>query len=273
MVVDYPGAIGMFVDRSRVFIDANPRFAIVIHKTANGGPGSAEQVAQDFQTREDKASTHYIVGQDGHVVQCVLEMDGAGGNCCVEKGYDTFWRPFVSIDGGMDVNLNWITLSIEHFDPSNDNSTPLTPIQQEASFKLIKYLCDKYKIAPDHIKSHASIDPLSRARCPGNYPWEALMQYLAPNPGPPSAEALVTWDSFLIAQNRPVARQNTGIFARWWNDWKLHGYVYGPAVSQERDGQDFQGNALKVQDFMHARIEWTIATGQARVFDGRGEIL
>ncbi len=269
MAVDYPGAIGMFVDRSRVFINANPRFAIVIHKTANGGPGSAEQVAQDFQTRADKASTHYIVGQDGHVVQCVLEMDGAGGNCCVETGYDGLWQPYVQAG----VNLNLITFSIEHFDPTTDNSTPLTPIQQAASFRLVKYLADKYAIPMIRIVGHDSIDPISRARCPGNYPWEALMQYLAPNPGPPSAEALNTWDSFLQAQNRPVARTDTGIFARWWSDWKLHGYVYGPAVSQERDGKDFEGNALKVQDFLFCRIEWTIATGQARVFDGRGEIL
>ena len=171
---DYPDAIPMFVDESRVFIDANPRFAIVIHKTACNGPCTAQNVANFFANDPNEASTHYIVGQDGTVVQCVLEKDGAGGNCCVDPGYDPFWQPFV--DKGM--NLNLVTFSIEHCDPTIDNSTPCTETQKQASFGLVQYLVKKYNIPLDHIKGHNTIAPINRKNCPGNYPWAELMSYL-----------------------------------------------------------------------------------------------
>jgi len=61
-----------------------------------------------------------------------------------------------SIGGG--TNLNTVTISIEHCDAALDNSTPLSPAQQEASFKLVAYLVQKYNIPLTHIKGHNSLD-------------------------------------------------------------------------------------------------------------------
>lgn len=171
---EYPGAIGMFVDESRVFIDQNTHFAVVIHKTACGAPCTAQDVANFFASDPNKASTHFVVGQDGAVVQCVLLKDGSGGNCCVEPGYDSFWNSFVAAG----TNLNTVTISIEHCDPTTDNSTALTEQQKTASFNLVNWLCQRFNIPPSNIKTHASIDPSSRKNCPGNYPMDELIAYI-----------------------------------------------------------------------------------------------
>ena len=147
---------------------------LILHKTA--GFQTAQQVAEYFQSGSNglEVSAHYVVGQDGTVVQCVSESDGAGANGVLEAGHDSWWFG----------NPNLVTYSIEHVDPSSDNSTPLTAAQQTASFELIHAICTRHNIpmraadANGGITGHYSIDPLSRARCPGNYPWNALWTFL-----------------------------------------------------------------------------------------------
>jgi N-acetyl-anhydromuramyl-L-alanine amidase AmpD len=172
--VDEPGAIPMFVDESRVFIGTNDHTWVVLHKTAS--PGPAQAIAAYFQTNSDMHSTHYVVGQDGVIVQCVYERDGAGGNCCIEPGHAAYLPT--------DINLNLKTISIEHVDPAPDNSTPLTPAQAAASFRLVRDICQRWQIpmrrgdAAGGIIGHGDIAPVTRARCPGNYPWEDLFAFL-----------------------------------------------------------------------------------------------
>src|SRR5260221_14725887 len=170
----------MLVPEQNTFIGAQPGSALVIHKTASGG--SAEDIANLFINDPARASSHFIIGQDGEIVQCVHLVDGAGANCCVETGYDPYWNLLLQQFG----NLNRCTISIEHVDSASDNSTPLTAAQQASSFKLVKWLVDQYgfNITPDghgqmvDIKGHNTIDPINRARCPGNYPWSELQTYL-----------------------------------------------------------------------------------------------
>jgi hypothetical protein len=168
---DYPGAEAQFLPADRFgYPNKNGHVAIVIHKT--GGDPTPESVKQNFLNSGN--SVHYAIGQDGRVWQFVLESSGAGGNCCTETGYDPFWDQYLHQFGDLDL----CTLSIEHCDPSGDNSTPLTPAQKDASFKLVAYLAQKYNITPDHIKGHNTIDPIHRALCPGNYPWNELWAHL-----------------------------------------------------------------------------------------------
>jgi len=159
----------MWVPEGDLFT-TNTHQAIVIHKTASGT--TAQEIGQYFINVSPGPSVHYVVGLDGTIVQCAPESLGAGGNCCSEQGHDTFWDQFGTI------NLNTVTLSIEHVDPSPTNSTPCPQAQIDASFKLVLYLAQKYHIAPDHIKPHSSLDPISRAHCPGNYPFADLINYV-----------------------------------------------------------------------------------------------
>ncbi len=169
MNVDYPSAIPMWIPENDLFT-TNTHQAIVIHKTANGT--TPQEIAQYFINVSPGPSVHYIVGLDGTIVQSAPESMGSGGNCCLEQGHDPFWDQFGTI------NLNTVTLSVEHVDPSPTNSTPCPQAQVDASFKLVLYLASKYHIAPDHIKPHSSLDPVSRAHCPGAYPFTDLINYV-----------------------------------------------------------------------------------------------
>lgn len=169
---DYADAKEHFVPRSFMF-NSNAKKAIVVHKTA--GDSTPQAVYNTFLASGNPGkSTHYAIGTDGTIWQFVPESLGAGGNCCVETGYDPFWKPYLDTYG----NLNLCTLSVEHCDSATDNSTPITAAQKEASFKLIAHLAQKYGIPATSIKTHASIDPQSRARCPGNYPMDELIQFV-----------------------------------------------------------------------------------------------
>jgi hypothetical protein len=172
-MADYPGAIDYFVDEARVFPGQNDHKAIVLHGT--GSPGdplpTVEQIGDYFRTTPLMTSVHYCVGRDGRIAQYVHESDGAGGNGILDPGHDPFWDKYSD-------NPNWHSLSIEHVNDSA-NSLPLTDEQKAASFKLIAYLCKKYGIPPENIKSHASLEPVQRVNCPGAaFPWQELFDYL-----------------------------------------------------------------------------------------------
>ena len=245
---------------------SNSHSAIVIHKTA--GFSTAQQVATYFASVSPGPSVHYVVGLDGTVVQCVSEDRGAGGNCCLEQGHDTFWNQF----GG--VNLNTVTLSIEHVDTATDNSTPCPQAQLDASFALVLYLTQKYNIPVSNIKPHSSLDPISRARCPGNYPFADLLNYVQKGGQVSSAffnqEALDCWESFFVDVMKVTPPPTgTGIFNAWKNAW-LSGSVFGPPLTYEYHSHDMNGSPIVVQEFPGARCEWQ--NGQASFFSTNGKV-
>lgn len=181
-MAEYPDAIPYLVDESRVFANQNSHSAIVIHGTASVNPNqTAQQLGDYFRINKDMVTSHFGIDRTGTIAQFVLLKDGACANCCIMPGHDTFWDQFNG------ENLNWHTVSIEHENDAN-NSLPLTDSQKQASFKLIAWLCQKYNITPDHIKSHASIDPINKSLCPGPaYPWNDLFTYLQQQAGAPMA--------------------------------------------------------------------------------------
>ncbi|HTK08202.1 MAG TPA: peptidoglycan recognition family protein [Ktedonobacteraceae bacterium] len=150
---------------------------LILHGTAGGE--SAQGVANYFQTTQgtgNPVTSHYVIGQDGTVVQCCSEEDGAYANGILSNGHDAWWSNVP--------NPNLVTISIEHVKRSTDNSNALTPAQQAASFKLIKHICERQGIPKRFadkdggITGHFSLDPVSRRHCPGSYPWDALWAFL-----------------------------------------------------------------------------------------------
>ena len=262
MQPDEPGAILMLVDEQRTFINNNNHTFCVIHKTASAG--TAQDIANFFAHDPAEASTHYIIGQDGTIVQAVLEKDGAAGNCCTSPGYASF------IPAGVNLN-NW-SVSIEHCDPASDNSTPLTAAQKAASFRLVEHICERHNIPKRRattdgnggIIGHMDIDPVNRARCPGNYPWEELWTYLKGVPNvtqtPVTNEhaqqsAKDCWwsTSHLFAGMSPS--YDTGI-AKAWQVLYSEGKKPGAPLTAEYGSVDWSGNAIRVQEFANTRCEW-----------------
>jgi N-acetyl-anhydromuramyl-L-alanine amidase AmpD len=156
---------------------------VILHGTAGGT--SAQAIAQYFQTVQ--ASSHYIVGPDGVVVQCVDEKDGAWANGAITGPpgvsgdgihHDVWWdtTPFA--------NPNVRTIAVEHVKASTDNSNQLTDAQKQASFQLVEHICQRWQIpmqqatAQGGITGHFSMDPVNRTNCPGPYPWQDLWTFL-----------------------------------------------------------------------------------------------
>ena len=171
-MVDEAGAV--WIPSPNYFANRNgytPKW-IIVHGTA--GFSSARDVGTYFQTAD--VSANYVVGQDGTIVQCVAEKDGAWGNGVISSGHDSWWTS--------DINPNWVTISIEHVKPHTDNSDTITAAQKAASFRLISHICDRHRIprrradGSGGITGHYSIDPVNRSRCPGPYPWDELISYL-----------------------------------------------------------------------------------------------
>jgi N-acetylmuramoyl-L-alanine amidase len=172
---DYSGAL--WIPSDHYFPDRRghaPRW-IILHGTAGGG--DAVDVGRFFQANDPPTATHYVIGRDGQVVQCVAERHGAWGNAPVTAGHDPWWPE--------DVNPNLLTLSIEHCKLSPDNREELTAAQEAASFALVAHLCRAHRIPPraadaeGGITGHFSINPVHRSYCPGPYPWARLWRYLA----------------------------------------------------------------------------------------------
>jgi hypothetical protein len=172
----------------------NPRY-VVLHGTAGGT--SAQEIATYFQgtaTSGNPVSATYVIGQDGTIVQCNNESDGAWGNGVI-TGTPTPNLPFRTIGDGVhrddwwneNANPNNISISIEHCKPDDQNATALTSAQQASSFALIKDICTRHNIpmrfadSSGGITGHFSIDVADRSLCPNTYPWQELWQYLNEN--------------------------------------------------------------------------------------------
>jgi N-acetyl-anhydromuramyl-L-alanine amidase AmpD len=154
---------------------------IVLHGTAGGS--QAQNTANYFKTSAVQSSAHLIIGQDGTIVQGV-SMDNAAWGNGILLNPRLPWPP--------NVNPNLYTISIEHCKPSTDNSDQLTDAQKQSSFGLIKCICEYYGIPKKRgdvtggIVEHADFDSVNRARCPGLYPWDKLLEFLS-EPALPAA--------------------------------------------------------------------------------------
>jgi len=252
-----------------------PRF-IIVHGTAGGT--SAIDVANYMKGTvggSNPVSTHFVIGQDGTIVQCVPVSLAAFGNGVI-SGTPTAGLGFRTAGDGThrddwwdeNVNPNFLTVSIEHCKPSTDNSDILTPAQQAASFALIQCICDTYGIpkrfadAQGGVTGHFSVDPVNRSRCPGPYPWQELFNYLTngrtkpmqPNPNQQKA-ADDCWDSVLKDTAVGLATKGSSIYQQWLAAL-IQGKQYGPPLTHEYDSVDWNGNHIVVQEFARARCEW-----------------
>lgn len=178
MIADENGAI--LIANANCFVnrDGNKPKWLILHGTAGGS--SAVNIATYFQGTQNTnnpVSAHYVVDQSGIIVQCNREQDGAWANGYLSEGHDAWWSE--------DINPNNLTISIEHVKHTTDNSEPLTLAQQRATFTLIQHICVRNNIplrqADENggITGHYSIDPVNRSRCPGNFPWSELWQFLS----------------------------------------------------------------------------------------------
>ncbi len=276
MSVDYPHAIDMInSDPNYVFVDAltgvpSSDLTVVCHKTASGGPTSAQALAQYFHNNPSRVTAHFIVGKDGTVIQVVQLKDGAGANCCTSSGYNqTYWGPLLNKYG----NLNRCTISIEHEDWTTDNSDPMPQAQVDSSNKLVLWLCEQYNLSINQIHGHASIDPVNRSRCPGvSFNFNQLFQFV--QTGGNMAQSITqaaqdTWNSTAFLFGGKPLPYDTGI-ANSWKSIYLSGKNMPAPTTPEFPSIDWSGNPVTVQLFSTLRCEWV--NGQAHWYNANGGI-
>jgi hypothetical protein len=220
---------------------------ICLHGTAGGT--KAENIANYFKTSEVQSSAHFIIGQDGTIVQGVPCSLAAWGNGILLSPR----LPWPS-----NVNPNYYTISIEHCKPSPDNSDSLTDAQKKASFVLIKCICEQYNIpkrkgdVSGGIVEHADFDSVNRARCPGIYPYAELWAYLkgeSPVGVPPG------WKD----DGTKLLAPNGFYVVRGFRDWILN-HTWDPKnMPEELEYPPIPG--VTWQTFTYSALQWTAKNG------------
>lgn len=161
----YPRATFIPADRTNISRADRTTFSkIIFHIT--DGRSRAMPVARMWQEPKHGSSAHFVIDQDGSVIQAVQLKDIA-------------WHAHAQ---------NKIAVGIEHCARSPkelekaDPGLPLSPSQYEASAKLTAWLCHIAGLTPSRqvIQGHAEADPKTTHRdCPtgvaGGLDWDKYM--------------------------------------------------------------------------------------------------
>ncbi len=161
---EYPGASRFAIAHSSNFhVASQPRSIdhIVIHTTDGAGRTNGTIAwfqngdQRDMKNRPIHVSSHYIVGRDGEVVQCVRNNDIAHHASAA----------------------NSHTIGIEHETSTKLKLDPNEP-EYAASSWLVAWLCSQFSVPidRDHIKGHQEISPQDNHDCPGRaWNWDHYM--------------------------------------------------------------------------------------------------
>jgi N-acetylmuramoyl-L-alanine amidase len=137
-----------------------PPDMILLHYT---GMVDGQAALERLCAPESKVSAHYVVFEDGRVVQCVPERLRA-------------WHAGTSYWAGQ-TDINSRSIGIEIVNPGHDFGYPPFPLRQiAATISLCKAIHTRWKIPADRVLAHSDVAP-SRKQDPGEkFPWELLSE-------------------------------------------------------------------------------------------------
>lgn len=148
--------------------------------------GSYEGTKAWFLNPASQVSSHYIIGKEGQICQCV-SLDQAAWCNGTGSGDRNAAFSTVSLVRTLGGNANQYTVSIEFEGIWNQTKGALTQMQQEAAVWLILHIQKQVQslygytipLSREGIVGHYEITPRTRPHCPGeNFPWEALIAEL-----------------------------------------------------------------------------------------------
>ena len=131
---------------------------IVLHYT---GMRDNEAAIRQLCSPTSEVSAHYVVLQDGHIVQLVAESRRA-------------WHAGVSSWAG-ETDINSRSIGIEIANPGHDHGYPDYPRRQVAAVTaLCRSILTRYQVPPDRVLAHSDVAP-ARKQDPGEkFPWKLL---------------------------------------------------------------------------------------------------
>lgn len=131
---------------------------LILHYT---GMADAQSAIARLCACDSGVSSHYVVREDGSIVQCVPERLRA-------------WHAGIACwDGVEDVNSH--SIGIEIVNPGHDGGYPPFPTAQvDAVAALCRDVSARWAIAPRHVLAHSDVAP-ARKQDPGEkFPWARL---------------------------------------------------------------------------------------------------
>lgn len=137
-----------------------PINSLVLHYT---GMPTAESALAVLCSPRSEVSSHYVVEEDGRILQLVPESQRA-------------WHAGKSFWAG-ETDMNSASIGIEIVHPGHDEPRPYPAAQIEATTALAKDICRRHAIPPERVLAHSDIAP-GRKRDPGEFfPWEELARH------------------------------------------------------------------------------------------------
>src|SRR3569832_2007456 len=138
-----------------------PPDILLLHYT---GMQTGEAALERLTSAESKVSSHYVVFEDGRIVQCVPEDKRA-------------WHAGVSSWAG-ETDINSRTVGIEIVNPGHEFGYDVFPLKQIAAvITLSKSILSRHPtILPERVLAHSDVAP-ARKQDPGEkFPWELLAE-------------------------------------------------------------------------------------------------
>jgi N-acetylmuramoyl-L-alanine amidase len=131
---------------------------IVLHYT---GTRDNEAAIKQLCSAASEVSAHYVVLQDGYIVQLVAESRRA-------------WHAGVSSWAG-DTDINSRSIGIEIANPGHDHGYPEYPKRQIAAVTaLCRSIYTRHQIPADRILAHSDVAPARKLDPGEKFPWKVL---------------------------------------------------------------------------------------------------
>ena len=179
---------------------------ILLHYT---GMANAEEAVAKLCTQGTEVSAHYVVMEDGYVIQCVAEARRA-------------WHAGAAMwEGESDINSR--SIGIEIANPGHDRGYPDFPRRQIAAVTaLCRSIFTRHRIPAWRVLGHSDVAP-TRKQDPGEkFPWRLLFDSgigLWVNPAPITEGGTV----FVLGESDTAIRETQELLGRYGYDIVVSG--------------------------------------------------
>ena len=161
---------------------------ILLHYT---GMPDAQAALERLTSRASQVSSHYLVFEDGRIVQLVEESRRA-------------WHAGASFWAG-DIDVNSCSIGIEIVNPGHEYGyRPFTEQQMEALIPLLAGIVERHRVPPANVVGHSDVAP-ARKQDPGElFDWARLARHHLAIPRPTAGLVDPHWTDggFLLALER-----------------------------------------------------------------------
>ncbi|WP_343312351.1 N-acetylmuramoyl-L-alanine amidase [Brucella sp. BE17] len=133
---------------------------LILHYT---GLATVQEAIDILKCPQREVSAHYLVHEDGQIVQMVSEKARA-------------WHAGQSVWKG-ETDINSASVGIEIVNPGDlENYPPFKEAQIDAVIALCRDICARHNIRPENVLAHSDIAPARKTDPGHNFPWQKLHQ-------------------------------------------------------------------------------------------------